>query len=114
MATIEDRMRKLNLLESKPRIPFFFDNKKKAHEFSRGFVEDDHIPFMERGVNILHLIPSPFPPVWHQMSDDGEHLDGPVVEDWAKIVTAFAAEWMELDGMLPALKHVKRVNKTEL
>ena len=26
---------------------------------------DDHLPWMERGVPILHLIASPFPSVWH-------------------------------------------------
>ena len=69
---------------------------------------------MQRGVNILHIIPSPFPPVWHTMQDDGEHLDSASVQDWAKIVTAFTAEWMELDGLMPELKHVRRSNKTEL
>ena len=28
-------------------------------------VGDDHIPFLRRGVSVLHLIPEPFPPVWH-------------------------------------------------
>lgn len=63
-----------------------------------GFVQDDHVPFMARGVEILHVIPTPFPRVWHEITDDGEHLDMDTVEDWTKIVTAFAAEWMELEG----------------
>jgi glutaminyl-peptide cyclotransferase len=63
-------------------------------------IEDDHIPFMARGVDILHIIPSPFPAVWHTSKDDGEHLDLDVVEDWAMITTAFAAEWMELEGYM--------------
>jgi hypothetical protein len=63
-----------------------------------GFVQDDHVPFMQRGVDILHIIPTPFPPVWHTMDDDGVHLDVPTIRDWAKIVTAFVAEWMDLEG----------------
>jgi len=115
MATIEQRMRDLKLLESKPRGHFLPEKTKQASAFTRPFMQDDHIPFMARGVNVLHLIPSHFPDVWHTMQDDGEHLDGPTVQDWAKIVTAFAAEWMELDGLLPPTKgHVKRDNKTEL
>jgi glutaminyl-peptide cyclotransferase len=51
-------------------------------------------------VDILHIIPSPFPAVWHTSKDDGEHLDLDVVEDWAMITTAFAAEWMELEGYM--------------
>ena len=30
-----------------------------------GWIEDDHTPFLHKGVNILHVIPSPFPRVWH-------------------------------------------------
>jgi glutaminyl-peptide cyclotransferase len=56
---------------------------------------------MIRGVEILHIIPAPFPHVWHKMQDDGEHLDMPTVEDWARIVTAFVGEWMDLEGHFP-------------
>lgn len=32
----------------------------------RGYVmQDDHLPFLYRGVDILHLIPYPFPKEWH-------------------------------------------------
>lgn len=107
MATIEKRMRDLDLLESKPRKPFLPDQDKPSNHFSRGGIEDDHIPFMRRGVDILHMIPSPFPAVWHKIEDDGEHLDMPTTRDWAKIVTAFTAEWMDLKGLLPK-KHTER------
>ena len=60
----------------------------------------DHLPFMARGVEVLHIIPSPFPKVWHRMEDDGEHLDMPSVEDWAKLTTAFAAAWLDLEGYM--------------
>ena len=68
-------------------------------------MEDDHIPFMARGVEVLHNIPSPFPDVWHNMRgipDDGEHLDADVMEDWGKMVTAFIGEWMDLEGHFPS------------
>lgn len=61
-------------------------------------MEDDHIPFLARGVEILHIIPLPFPAVWHTANDDGEHLDTDTTDDWAVIVTAFVAEWMDLEG----------------
>ncbi|CAG2166514.1 unnamed protein product, partial [Oppiella nova] len=38
-------------------------------------IQDDHEPFLKKGVPILHLITSPFPPVWHQEDDDIDHLD---------------------------------------
>lgn len=73
-----------------------------ATEFSgRGFVGDDHVPFMARGAEVLHLIPSPFPEVWHRMEDDGAHLDIPTVRDWARIVTAFTMEWMDVQKTEP-------------
>ena len=118
MATIEKRLRDLRQFKSSPNHParvakrknkglraegyFLNDADKDEHagSFLGGFVEDDHIPFMVRGVEILHIIPSPFPKVWHEITDDGEHLNLDVVEDWTKLVTAFAAEWMELEGFL--------------
>jgi glutaminyl-peptide cyclotransferase len=35
-----------------------------------GRIADDHIPFLHRGVNILHVIASPFPAVWHTIQVD--------------------------------------------
>ncbi|KAF9699266.1 hypothetical protein EKO04_003330 [Ascochyta lentis] len=114
MASVEDRLRKLKLMRSSPNHPermakrenrkpraephFLYEENKDETSFMGGFVQDDHVPFMARGVEILHIIPTPFPRVWHEMEDDGEHLDMDTVEDWTKIVTAFAAEWMELEG----------------
>lgn len=101
MATIEGRMRKLGLLESVPQRPFLPDIDKAATTFYRGLIEDDHKPFMARGVPVLHVIASPFPRVWHTMDDDGAHLDMPTVRDWAKIVTAFALEWLDMMEVEP-------------
>lgn len=100
LAKIEARMRKLGLLRSKVQTPFLPQADKMPSHFTRGYVEDDHIPFMERGVPILHVIPTPFPPQWHTMDDDAAHLDPATVDDWAKIISAFAAEWMEVGEYL--------------
>ncbi|KAL1841586.1 hypothetical protein VTJ49DRAFT_6896 [Mycothermus thermophilus] len=99
LGRVEARLRKLGLLETKPRAPFLGDTSKEAVQF-RGYVLDDHIPFMRRGVDVLHIIPSPFPAVWHTMDDDAEHLDLPTIRDWARIMTGFVAEWMDLEGYL--------------
>ncbi|KAK4155548.1 peptidase family M28-domain-containing protein [Chaetomidium leptoderma] len=98
VAKVEQRLRKLGALETKPRKPFLAESEKEGVQFFRGFVQDDHVPFMQRGVDILHLIPTPFPSVWHTMDDDGAHLDVPSIRDWARIMTAFVAEWMDLEG----------------
>ncbi|CAG0878950.1 unnamed protein product [Cyprideis torosa] len=33
-------------------------------------VQDDHLPFLAKGVPIVHLIPTPFPSTWHTLGDD--------------------------------------------
>lgn len=103
LATIEARLRSLGLQLSNPEHPFLPESKKDSNNFNRAWgVQDDHIPFMARGVEVLHIIPTPFPRVWHKMDDDGEHLDLDTVEDWARMVTAFVGEWMDLEGYFPA------------
>jgi glutaminyl-peptide cyclotransferase len=101
MATIEDRMRKLGLLESTPGSAFLPDSGKMSTQFGAGGIQDDHLPFMARGAPVLHVIPSPFPGVWHTMQDDGDHLDMATVRDWSKIVIAFALEWLEMMEVEP-------------
>jgi len=59
-------------------------------------IEDDHIPFLRRNVPILHLIPVPFPDVWHKMSDNGDAVDYPTVEKLNKILRVFVSEYLEL------------------
>lgn len=80
--------------------PFFLTDRARNPDqpWLGGWVLDDHVPFMDRGVAVLHLIPTPFPAVWHEMTDDGAHLDLATVADWTTLVTAFTAEWMDLEG----------------
>ena len=32
-----------------------------------GHIGDDHVPFVKRGVSVLHIISNPFPSVWHTL-----------------------------------------------
>lgn len=116
MATLEVRLRTLRQFRSAKNHPSKGDQAKKQPDkprpehlflpdmsrktFPPPGIGDDHIPFLARGVEVLHLIPSPFPKHWHRITDDGEHLHMDTVEDWTKLVTAFAAEWMELEGYM--------------
>ncbi|WFD45786.1 glutaminyl-peptide cyclotransferase [Malassezia furfur] len=59
-------------------------------------IGDDHLPFLAEGVPILHLIPLPFPSVWHRISDDASALDYAVVHAWAKLLRVFVAEVLDL------------------
>lgn len=113
MAQVEARMRGLGLLRTTTKKPFLPESKRVPNQFARGYIEDDHIPFMVRGVPILHIIPTPFPVVWHTMDDDGEHLDIDTTHDWAKILTGFTAEWMELDGFMTSPKQANSLENDQ-
>lgn len=60
-------------------------------------IEDDHIPFMRRNVKILHLIPLPFPTVWHKIEDDRKAIDVDTVENLMKILRVFIVEYLHID-----------------
>jgi len=105
MASIEQRMRRLGLLESAEGAhPFLPDSARTVAQFgaqrSTG-IGDDHVPFLARGAPVLHVIDAPFPAVWHTLQDDGDHLDLPTVRDWARIMAAFALEWLDMMEVEP-------------
>lgn len=104
LAELEKRFRSLHQFKSSSN-PWFIDASKNENNLSTfGGIQDDHLPFLARGVEVLHVIDFSlsrdygFPDVWHTIKDDGEHLDLETVEDWSMLITAFAAEWMELEG----------------
>ncbi|XP_059059130.1 glutaminyl-peptide cyclotransferase-like [Achroia grisella] len=63
---------------------------------SGAFIEDDHIPFLKRNVDVLHVIPSPFPSVWHTARDDITALDFNTIDNLNKIVRVFVSEYLHL------------------
>ncbi|CAG7846132.1 Peptide hydrolase {ECO:0000256/RuleBase:RU361240} {ECO:0000256/RuleBase:RU361240} [Serendipita indica DSM 11827] len=73
---------------------FFVPRSSYAHNW--GGIEDDHIPFMQRGVNILHIIATPFPQVWHTIKDDASALDIPTMRRWNILFRVFTAEYLRL------------------
>ena len=96
---------------------FLTEADKTGGRWLGGMIGDDHVPFMERGVEVLHIIHTPFPHVWHNIEDDGEHLDLPTVADWSRLVTSFTAEWMELEGFITtsqsSSQHARAANSYE-
>lgn len=98
IANIESRLRANQLLESRPSSAFF----PRTNEQTSGDEPiDDYAPFMDRGVPILHILPSPLPVNVDREDDPGEGLDLPTVRDWAKIVTGFALEWLDMMEVWP-------------
>lgn len=58
--------------------------------------DDDHRHFMERQVPILHLIPHPFPRVWHDISDNATALSYDILEDYNRILRVFIYKYLDL------------------
>eukprot|EP00735_Rhodelphis_limneticus_P001246 TRINITY_DN11829_c0_g1::TRINITY_DN11829_c0_g1_i1::g.16565::m.16565 TRINITY_DN11829_c0_g1::TRINITY_DN11829_c0_g1_i1::g.16565 ORF type:complete len:417 (-),score=32.70,sp/Q16769/QPCT_HUMAN/39.40/5e-59,Peptidase_M28/PF04389.12/1.5e-34 TRINITY_DN11829_c0_g1_i1:39-1289(-) len=55
-----------------------------------GNIDDDHRPFRDLGVPIAHIIPVPFPSVWHTANDNLDALDRGIVENLARIFRVVA------------------------
>ncbi|TPX34666.1 hypothetical protein SmJEL517_g02704 [Synchytrium microbalum] len=91
LADINSRLTLLNVLAGTHR---YFNPGSNSQYY--GGVEDDHKPFQERGVPVVHVIPVPFPNVWHTLRDDATALDMYVVRDLALIFRIFVYEYLGL------------------
>ncbi|XP_074662155.1 glutaminyl-peptide cyclotransferase-like isoform X2 [Tubulanus polymorphus] len=87
--TIESRLRNESLLKVRHK---YFENWQPAGSG----IEDDHKPFLLKGVPIVHLIAFPFPTVWHKLDDVESELDKTSIEDLNKIVTVYVTEYLHL------------------
>ncbi|KRY85478.1 Glutaminyl-peptide cyclotransferase [Trichinella pseudospiralis] len=56
------------------------------------FIQDDHLPFLEKGVRTLHLIATPFPSEWHTVKDNEEILHFPTIHNILSILRVFTAK----------------------
>ncbi|XP_052661316.1 glutaminyl-peptide cyclotransferase isoform X2 [Harpia harpyja] len=91
LQAIEQKLHNMNLLKNHLVERQYFQTT-----LHRGLVEDDHVPFLLRGVPVLHLIPSPFPAVWHTMEDTEENLDKTTIDNLSKILQVFVLEYLNL------------------
>ncbi|KAJ1922392.1 hypothetical protein IWQ60_006547 [Tieghemiomyces parasiticus] len=87
LAGLEQRLNRLFLVSTHRS---FFNTKTKF----RGSILDDHVPFIQRNVPVLHLIPHPFPAVWHKPSDNADALDMLVIHDMAVLMRIFVASYL--------------------
>ena len=60
-------------------------------------VDDDHKPWLDRNVSVLHLIPVPFPSVWHTVEDDASAVDSDTVHDLLLVFEEFVSRLLK-DG----------------
>lgn len=77
LSFMESNLRKKGLLSKKTQ--YYFKDTNGMGRFHK--VDDDHRPFMERNVPILHLIPNPFPSVWHNQRDTVANLNQDHIQD---------------------------------
>ncbi|KAG5881219.1 hypothetical protein JTB14_035479 [Gonioctena quinquepunctata] len=90
LAAAEDKLRNLNLLKNNNNHRYFV---KRAFQ---GYIEDDHIPFLERNVPVIHLISHPFPREWHTPADNRDIIDANTVENINRILRVFVAEYLNI------------------
>eukprot|EP01006_Ploeotia_vitrea_P064232 TRINITY_DN87340_c0_g1_i1.p1 TRINITY_DN87340_c0_g1~~TRINITY_DN87340_c0_g1_i1.p1 ORF type:complete len:421 (-),score=17.60 TRINITY_DN87340_c0_g1_i1:106-1368(-) len=73
--------------------------------FTQHRVSDDHTPFHNRGVPVLHIVPIPFPSVWHTRHDTADHLHYDSINDIAEVLYAFVEQYMIENSQPQALRH---------
>ncbi|KAG7276605.1 hypothetical protein CRUP_024326 [Coryphaenoides rupestris] len=56
-------------------------------------------------VRVLHLIPSPFPSVWHTFDDNEENLDRSTIQNLNKILQIFSLEYLNARPTDPQNPH---------
>ncbi|XP_055495525.1 glutaminyl-peptide cyclotransferase-like [Leucoraja erinacea] len=88
---IEQNLHHLGLLKEHPNEVKYFWPKMPSM-----YVNDDHDPFAQRGVPILHIIPTPFPQVWHSLEDNEINLDPITIDNLNKILQVFVYAYLRL------------------
>ncbi|XP_056152469.1 glutaminyl-peptide cyclotransferase [Lampris incognitus] len=91
LQNIEFRLHNMGELVDHPNdVQYFWPS------LSVGHVQDDHVPFLIRGVPVLHLIPTRFPSVWHTFDDNEQNLDRTSIENLNKILQVFVLEYLNV------------------
>jgi len=96
----EERLANLSAFGSDSDFKSYFrDLAPASSSVNLGYMGDDHVPFLKRGVPVLHLITEPFPTVWHKLTDDASALDQATMNRWNVLMRVFVAEYL---GLKPA------------
>ncbi|CAG8485455.1 5905_t:CDS:2 [Ambispora gerdemannii] len=102
IALIEEQLWKQSLLhenEDDLDKDFIFDSSQGNLDVFQNIISDDHVPFMTKGVPIVHVITAPFPSVWHKLDDNEKALDPDVMYNLNLIFRIFVAEYFDLDPL---------------
>lgn len=66
LVSAEARLRDTRILDAAALGRSFF-HTRAGGDISLAYMGDDHLPFLHRGVSVLHVIAEPFPRVWHTL-----------------------------------------------
>lgn len=88
LAKVEDELRRRGSLKTTQNM-FITDRMIRGEINGQFIIEDDHVPFYKLGVPVVHLIPIPFPTVWHRANDTVEALDPSTCHDLALTIHTF-------------------------
>ncbi|XP_067133702.1 glutaminyl-peptide cyclotransferase-like [Centruroides vittatus] len=91
LVSIEKQLNRLNVLEKDDPNEY---TKYFGKECFLSVIQDDHLPFLQKGVPVLHLIPPNFPLVWHKTSDDRSHLHHQTISNLNKILKLFIFNYL--------------------
>jgi len=89
LVTLESSLRRENMIP--PTLAPLFNPSRAL-----GPILDDHIPFLQRSVPVLHVISAPFPPVWHTLRDNYSALDPATCHTLNMVFRLFVAELLQL------------------
>lgn len=91
---IETKMTQSGLIKRWGRTSPYFDMRPLE---PKKWVDDDYRPFLEKGVKVLHLISTPFPAVWHKLSDNLANIHYNTIDDLNKILRVYVCEYLSCD-----------------
>jgi len=76
----------------------FFSRSDAITDTPKLFIDDDHRPFLRKNVPILHIIPYPFPNVWHNAADNADALDENTIKDLSLVFKLFVVQQLHLNN----------------
>ncbi|XP_034105431.1 glutaminyl-peptide cyclotransferase-like [Drosophila albomicans] len=88
MANIEQKLRQSGQLIKCPQLFY----KLKSHDTD---MYDDHYPFLNASVPVMHVVPHTYPDVWLQDDDNIQNLHWPSVHNVNAILTRFIYEYIQ-------------------
>lgn len=53
------------------------------------YINDDHLPFLEAGLDVVNLIHHPFPSYWHTISDTIDKCNASSLQQVGDVLSAF-------------------------